>query len=60
VTRPVAFGEALAGGTQLTLFSADKPDRFFRIIKFWMDETSGIALELRTGKAFERSAELLS
>ena len=34
---------------RLTLFSADKTDRFFRVIKFWMDETSGIALALKTG-----------
>jgi hypothetical protein len=47
--RPVEFGEALAVGTRLTLFSDDKPDRFFRVIKFWMDETSGIALALKTG-----------
>ena len=46
--RPVAFGEALPAGTRLTFFSADKPDRFFTVIKFWMDETSGIALELNT------------
>ena len=30
-------------------FFADKPDRFFRVTKFWMDEASGIALALRTG-----------
>jgi hypothetical protein len=24
------------------------PDHFFRVIKFWMDETSGIALALKT------------
>jgi hypothetical protein len=47
--RPVAFGEALPTGTRLTLFSDDKPDRFFTIITFWMDETSGVALILRTG-----------
>ena len=47
--RPVEFGEALAAGTWLTLFSEDKPDRFFTVIKFWMDETSGIALALKTG-----------
>jgi hypothetical protein len=29
VIRPVAFGEALPAGTRLTLFSDDKPDRFF-------------------------------
>ena len=47
--RPVEFGEALAAGTRLTLFSDDKPDRFFIVIKFWMDKTSGVALALRTG-----------
>jgi hypothetical protein len=47
--RPVAFGEPLPAGTRLTLFSDDKPDRFFRVIKFWMDETSGVALAFRTG-----------
>jgi hypothetical protein len=47
--RPVVFGEALPAGTRLTLFSADKPDRFFTVIKFWIDKTSGVALELNTG-----------
>jgi hypothetical protein len=47
--RPVEFGEALAPGTRLTLFSEDKPDRLFTVIKFWIDETSGIALALKTG-----------
>jgi len=47
--RPVVFGEALAPGTQLTLFSADKPDRFFTVSKFWKDKTSGVALDLKTG-----------
>jgi hypothetical protein len=47
--RPVAFGEALPAGTRLTLFSDDKPDRFFIVIKFWLDETLGVALELKTG-----------
>jgi hypothetical protein len=46
--RPVAFGEVLPAGTRLTLFSDDKPDRFFTVIKFWMDETSGISLALKT------------
>src|SRR5258707_13662900 len=41
--RPVAFGEHLPAGTRLALFSEDKPDRFFTVIKFWMDETSGVA-----------------
>jgi hypothetical protein len=47
--RPVAFGEALSAGTRLTLFSGDKPERFFIVIKFWMDATSGVALDLKTG-----------
>jgi hypothetical protein len=47
--RSVEFGEAVAAGTQSTLFSDDKPDRFFRVIKFCMDETSGSALALKTG-----------
>jgi len=47
--RPVVFGEALPAGTRLILFSADKPDRFFTVIKFWIDKTSGMALELNTG-----------
>jgi hypothetical protein len=41
--------EALPAGTRLTLFSDDRPNRFFTVIKFWMDETSGIALALKTG-----------
>ena len=47
--RPVAFGEALPAGTRLTLFSDDKPDRFFTVLKFWMDDKSGVALALKTG-----------
>ncbi len=47
--RPVAFREPLPGGTRLTLFSDDKPDRFFTVFKFWLDETSGVALALKTG-----------
>src|SRR6266481_2953483 len=47
--RPVAFGEPLPAGTRLTLFSDDKPDRFFTVIKFCMDKTFGVALELKTG-----------
>ena len=46
--RPVEFGEALAAGTRITLFADDEPDRFFTVIKFWTDETSGIALALKT------------
>jgi hypothetical protein len=47
--RPVAFGEALSAETRFPLFSDDKPDRFFTVIKFWVDETSCVALELKTG-----------
>ena len=47
--RPVEFGEALPARTRLTLFSDDMPDRFFTVIKFWMDKTSGVALDLKTG-----------
>jgi hypothetical protein len=47
--RPVAFGQALPAGTRLMLFSDDKPERFFTVIKFWKDETSGVALALQTG-----------
>jgi hypothetical protein len=51
-----ARGKQLAVGTRLTLFSNDKPDRFFRVIKFWKDETSGIALALKTS-LFYRSED---
>jgi hypothetical protein len=37
--RPVAFGEALPADIRLTLFSDDKPARFFTVIKFWVGET---------------------
>jgi hypothetical protein len=47
--RPVAFGEVLPAGTRLTLFSDDKPARFFTVIKFWMDQTMGASLGLQTG-----------
>ena len=29
--------------------SPDKPDRFFKVIKFWMDESLGIPLALSGG-----------
>jgi hypothetical protein len=47
--RSVALDEPLPAGTRLTLFSDDKPERFFAVIKFWMDETSSVALALKTG-----------
>jgi hypothetical protein len=46
--RPVEFGEALAAGTRLTLFSKDKPDRFFTVTKFWINQTLGASLALKT------------
>jgi hypothetical protein len=33
--RPVAFGEPLPSGTQVTLVSENKPDRFFPVHVFW-------------------------
>jgi len=47
--RPVEFSEALAAGTRLTLFSADKPDRHFTVVTFLMDTVSGVMLDLGTG-----------
>jgi hypothetical protein len=47
--RQVEFGEALATGTRLTLFSEDKPDRLFTVITFLIDAISGVALDLETG-----------
>ena len=47
--RSVELSEELAPGIRLTFFSDDTSDRFFRVIKFWRDETSGIALALKTG-----------
>jgi hypothetical protein len=47
--RLVEFGEALATGTRLTLFSDDKPDHLFTVMKFWIDKVSGVALDLKTG-----------
>ena len=47
--RPVEFGEALATGTRLTLFSDDKPERLFTVIKFWVDEDLSIPLKLSSG-----------
>jgi hypothetical protein len=44
--QPIAFGEPLAGGARLTLLSDDKPDRFFTVIKFWIDETWGVAVAI--------------
>ena len=47
--RAVEFGEALAAGTRLILFSHDKPDRLFTVIAFLIDNVSGVALDLETG-----------
>ena len=61
--RPVAFGEALPAGTRLTLFSDDKPDRFFTVIKFWMDEPlawhSRLSLAFLPTRSKTRKAELI-
>jgi hypothetical protein len=46
---PAVLRKALPAGTRLTLFSDDKPARFFTVIKFWLDETSGVALALEGG-----------
>ena len=46
--RPIAFGEPLPVGFRLTLFSNDKSERFLTVIRFWMEETSGLALDLKT------------
>lgn len=45
--RSVEFGKALAAGTRLTLFSRDKPDRFFTVIKYWIDQTLGASREFQ-------------
>ena len=47
--RPVEFGEALVAGTRLILFSEGKPDRLFTVIRFWIDQTLGASLALKTG-----------
>jgi hypothetical protein len=47
--RPVEFGEAIAAASRLTLVSNDKPDRFFTVIKFWMDETLGASIRVQNG-----------
>jgi hypothetical protein len=47
--RPVEFGEQLAAGTRLTLFSEDKPDRFFTVMKFWMEDGLSVPLNLGIG-----------
>jgi hypothetical protein len=47
--RAVEFGEAVAPGTRLTLFSHDKPERHFTVITFLIDAVSGVALDLKTG-----------
>jgi hypothetical protein len=42
--RPVEFGENLPAGTKLTLFSEDKPDRFFTVLEFTLDADLGTLL----------------
>jgi hypothetical protein len=36
--RPVAFGEAFSAGSRLTLFSNDKPDRFFTVPSYQVED----------------------
>lgn len=48
----------------LTLFSDDKPQRLFTVMKFWTDESSGVAIALKGGgslpiKRKTRKAELI-
>jgi hypothetical protein len=40
-------------------FSDDKPDRSFTVIKFWMDATSGVALELKAVPAVNQGNRLV-
>jgi hypothetical protein len=47
--RPGEFGDVYLPELRFTLVSDDKPDRFFTVIKFWMNATSTVALELKTG-----------
>jgi hypothetical protein len=47
--RLFAFGEVLPASTRLTLVTGDKPHRSFTMIKFWMDESSGVARALQNG-----------
>ena len=47
--RSVEFGEALAVGARVTLFSCDKPQRHFTVITFLIDAVLGVALDLETG-----------
>jgi hypothetical protein len=60
--RPVEFGEPLAVGTRLTLFSYDKPDRLFSVVKFWVDQTLGASLALGSGvpchQGFDRALHI--
>ena len=42
-------GEASSAGTRLTLFADDNADRFFRVTKFWIDQTLGFSLARKTG-----------
>src|SRR5215469_14273754 len=46
--RPVAFGEAFPAGSTDPFFKR-QARAFFIVIKFWMDNTSGVALDLKTG-----------
>ena len=45
----VAITPIYAAGTRLTLFSKDKPKRFFTVIKSWIDQTLEASLRLAPG-----------
>jgi hypothetical protein len=40
--RPVEFGEDLLAGTRLTLFSDDKPDRYFTVLESMLESSIGV------------------
>jgi hypothetical protein len=43
------IGQRLLCGTRLTLFSDEKPDPLFTVIKFWIDQTLGASPALENG-----------
>jgi hypothetical protein len=51
--RPVAFGEALSAGARLTPFLRRQARPLLYRHQIWMDATSGVALDLKTGVPFQ-------
>jgi hypothetical protein len=43
--RPVSFGEDLQLGVPLTLFSEDKPDRYFTIVESLLESGVGLSVD---------------